>query len=225
MRTADATISILRNMKAQGMITWDIEGQEFPGTTYAGDPRKYTLLAPEMAGIADDYFRRFREAGFRVGVCVRPQELLFDRGKNVAGERDAADPGKELADKIAWANKTWGATLFYVDTNGEPSRPLDAAIMEKVARQFPGVLLIPEHKNVRYFAFSAPYFSLREGLVSTPPAVRAVYPNAFSFINTADGAIEKKHEDLAAAVKQGDVLLYRSWYNDPANAEVKSFYQ
>jgi hypothetical protein len=224
LKTADVTIDILRNMKAQGMITWDIEGQEFPGTTYAGDPRQFSAMAPEMADIADDYFKRFRSAGFRVGVCIRPQEILIDRARNVASERDVSDPGQELARKIAWAKERWGATMFYVDTNGEPSKPLDADILEKVAKQFPDVLLIPEHKNVRYFSFSAPYFSLREGLVSTPPAVRAVYPNAFSFINTADGPIEKKREDLAAAVKQGDILLYRSWYNDPANAEVKSFY-
>lgn len=105
-----------------------------------------------------------------------------------------------------------------------PSRPLDASVLEKVASDIPGILLVPEHKNVRYFAFSAPYFSLRDGLVSTPAVIRAVYPNAFSFVNTADGPIAKRRADLTAAVKQGDVLLYRSWYEDPANAEIKSLY-
>jgi hypothetical protein len=155
---------------------------------------------------------------------VRPQEVVLGAGSHSASERDVPDPGKQLADKIEWAKNRWGATLFYIDSNGDPSRPLDAEILEKIAKQFPDVLLIPEHKNVRYFSFSAPYFNLREGLVATPAAVRAVYPNAFSLINTADGPIQKKHEDLSMAVKQGDVLLYRSWYDDPANAEVKSFY-
>ncbi|HUA58246.1 MAG TPA: hypothetical protein VML19_05805 [Verrucomicrobiae bacterium] len=221
--TADSTVAILRNMNAQGAITWDIEGQEFPAASYAGDPRLFAKLAPEMAGVADEYFRRIREAGFRVGVTVRPQQIVFD-DQHRASEVEVPDPGRLLEEKIRWARERWGATLFFVDSNGGPSRPLDAAVLEKVAADIPDVLLVPEHKNVRYFAFSAPYFSLRDGLVSTPAVIRAVYPNAFSFVNTADGPIVKRRDELTAAVKQGDVLLYRSWYEDPANAEVKSLY-
>ncbi len=223
LQLADSTVAILRGMNAQGAITWDIEGQEFPAASYAGDPRLFDRLAPEMAGVADEYFRRIRDAGFRVGVCVRPQQIVFDQSQH-ASEREVADPGRLLEDKIRWAHDRWGATLFFVDSNGGPSRPLDAGVLEKVAAAFPDVLLVPEHKNVRYFAFSAPYFSLRDGLVSTPAVIRSVYPNAFSFVNTADGPIEKHREELSSAVKQGDVLLYRSWYADPANAEVRSLY-
>ncbi|HLK62878.1 MAG TPA: hypothetical protein VKU19_05540 [Bryobacteraceae bacterium] len=224
LQLADSTTRILRSMNAQGAITWDIEGEEFPTATYAGDPRQFTAMAPEMAGIADAYFERLRNAGFRVGVCVRPQELVFDPQQQTAIERDTQDPAALLTEKIAWARNRWGATLFYVDTNGDPSRPLDADILEKVAATFPDVLLVPEHKNVRYFAFSAPYFSLHEGLAATPEAIRAVYPNAFSLINTADGPIAHRREELMSAIKHGDILLYRTWYDDPANTEVKSLY-
>jgi hypothetical protein len=55
--------------------------------------------------------------------------------------------------------------------------------------------------------------------------VKVVYPNAFSFINTTDTPISNHHDDLATAVKQGDVLMYRTWYDDPANAELKTLYQ
>lgn len=223
LQLADSTVAILRSMNAQGAITWDIEGQEFPAASYAGDPRLFDRLAPEMAGVADEYFRRIRDAGFRVGVTVRPQQIVFDESRRPS-ERDVADPGRLLEDKIRWAHDRWGATLFFIDSNGGPSRPLDAAVLEKVASDFPDVLLVPEHKNVRYFAFSAPYFSLRNGLVSTPAVIRAIYPNAFSFVNTADGPIEKRRDELTTAVRQGDVLLYRSWYEDPANAEVRTLY-
>ena len=51
-------------MNAQGMITWDIEGQEYPhATSYIGDPRKVSLLAPEMEPMADAYFAKFRRGG------------------------------------------------------------------------------------------------------------------------------------------------------------------
>jgi hypothetical protein len=224
LETADSTIRILRSMNAQGAITWDIEGEEYPAATYAGDPRQFGKLAPEMADVADEYFARLRNAGFRVGVCVRPQELVFDQQRHTALEREVSDPAALLMEKVAWAKNRWGATLFYVDANGDPSRPLQAEILEKVASAFPDVLLVPEHKNVRYFAFSAPYFSLREGLASTPAAIRAIYPNAFSLVNTADGQIAQRRDDLVSAVKNGDVLLYRTWFDDPANAEVKKLY-
>jgi hypothetical protein len=225
LKVADATIAILRDMNAQGMITWDIEGQEHPKATYAGDPRLFATMAPEMAQVADEYFQAFRKAGFRVGVCVRPQEIVLDTQHKNVYERDVPDPGELLMQKIAWAKQRWGVTLIYVDSNGEPSRPLDADILQRIATAFPDVLLVPEHKNVRYYAFAAPYFSLaHQGIASTPGPVKAVYSNAFSFVNTADGQINKHRDDLIAAHKQGDVLMYRSWYDDPANAEVKGLY-
>jgi hypothetical protein len=82
---ADASIAILRSMNAQGMITWDIEGQQYPhATSYVGDPRMFATLAPEMAGIADAYFQKFRDAGFRLGVCIRPQQLTVSADGSTA---------------------------------------------------------------------------------------------------------------------------------------------
>jgi hypothetical protein len=225
LQTAQSTISVLREMNAQGMITWDIEGQQYPQATYAGDPRVYATMAPEMADVADEYFRTVRDAGFRAGVCVRPQEIVFDAAHKNAYERDVQDPGQVLMEKIAWARHHWGATLFYVQYNGAPGRPFDADILQRIAAEYPDILLIPEHANLRYYAFSAPYFSLTNGLAFTPAPVKVVYPNAFSFINTADTQITNHHDDLAAAVKQGDVLMYRTWYDDPANTELKTLYQ
>lgn len=224
LKTADTTIGILKDMNAQGMIMWDVEGEESPTATYVGDPRQFSDFAPEMADVADDFFRKFRDAGLRVGVCIRATEAVLSADHRTAIQRESPNPEKVLLDKIAWAKHRWGATLFYFDSNGEPARPLDAAILEHVSAANPDVLIIPEQKNVRYFASTAPYFDMREGLISVPSAVRVVYPNAFSVVNTADGPIVKRHSELLSAVKEGDILMFRSWYVDPANVDLKSLY-
>ncbi len=183
---ADRSILILEDMNAQGMITWDIEGEQFPHPiTYVGDPALTSLLAPEMAGVADEYFARFRRAGFRVGVTVRPQQ--FKRTLSGGKQEEVADPSDQLIRKIRYAKQRWGATLFYIDSNGYPGWPLSADSIAKVAGAVPGVLLIPESKNISYYAFTAPYGELRKGAYSTPGLVRVLYPEAFSVLNTADG--------------------------------------
>ena len=224
LKTADTTVGILKDMNAQGMIMWDVEGEESPTATYVGDPRQFADFAPEMADVADEFFKKFRDAGLRVGVCIRATEAVWSPDHRTAFQLESPNPEKLLLDKITWAKRRWGATLFYLDSNGEPARPLDAGILERLSAAEPDVLIVPEQKNVRYFASTAPYFDMREGLISVPSAVRAVYPNAFSVVNTADGPIVKRHNELLAAVKEGDILLFRSWYVDPANADIKSLY-
>lgn len=225
LQFADSSIAILRKMNAQGMITWDIEGQQFPqATTYIGDPRLLSRLAPEMDGVADAYFRRFTDAGFRVGLCLRPQQLTISRDGGSARQDAVADPTRLLIDKIAYAKKRWGATLFYIDSNGDPALPMDADVFRRVAAAVPGILLIPEHKNTLYYAFTAPYAELRGGVTSTPNRVRSVYPAAFTVLNTADGPIRQNYSALLTAVSRGDSLMYRTWWSDPANAQIEALY-
>ena len=76
---ADATITRMRAVGATGMIHWAIEGVENSGLHYNGDPRRVELR-PEMMfkgrdGVTtvDAYFKKFRDAGFKVGNCLRPQ--------------------------------------------------------------------------------------------------------------------------------------------------------
>jgi hypothetical protein len=66
---------------------------------------------------------------------------------------------------------------------------------------------------------------VRGGVISTPAAARAAYGRAFSLINTADGQIKERFNDLVQSVQAGDILLFRSWYPDPANDLVKEIYQ
>lgn len=220
---ADSSVAVLKNMNAQGMVTWDIEGEQFPQPiTYIGDPRAISMLAPEMEGAADAYFKKFRDAGLRVGVCVRPQRLVVAGDRKSAKQETARDEMQVLMEKIDYARKRWGATLFYVDSNGTPSSPTDVQIIRRVAAAFPGILLIPEHKNLAYYSASAPYNELRLAITSTPRQVRDVYPKAFEFIYVADGPIERQYSALRAAVRAGDSLMFRGWYADPLNDKVRT---
>jgi hypothetical protein len=81
---------------------------------------------------------------------------------------------------------------------------------------------MPEHMNMRYYGYSAPYRELRGGWTATPPLARAIYPDAFSLINTADGHPEVHRRELLNAVRHGDILMYRSWFRDPGNDAVKA---
>ncbi len=226
---ADSSIAILRAMNAQGMITWDIEGQEYPhAISFIGDPRIFSTLAPEMAGIADDYFRRFRDAGLRVGVCIRPQQLQVSADRRTAFQVPQPDPTQLLIDKVAYARNRWGATIFYVDSNvtsDTDSSPTDAAVFRRLAETFPDVLFVPEHANLLYYAYSAPYDELRQGITSTSSDVRRIYPQAYTVIYTADGPIDARFNDLVSSVRGGDGLLFRGWFDDPQNAKVKAIYE
>ncbi len=218
------SVTELRKVGAQGAITWDIEGQQYPhSTSYIGDPRLLPRLAPEMDAVADDYFRVFKEAGFKVGICVRPQQLTFGAdGK--PDQKNVADEAAILIEKIAYAKKRWGATLFYVDSNGGPFDPSDAEIFRRVAAAFPDVLLMPEHQNLKYQAYTAPYNDLRFDDSITPDEVRVAYPRAFSVINGEAAQLTKRRAELVRAVRAGDVLVFNAWYDSDEGKLVKNIY-
>jgi hypothetical protein len=222
---ADTAVTVMKSMNAQGAITWDIEGQQFAhAISYIGDPRVVGELAPEMDEIADEYFARIRNAGLRVGVAVRPQQLTLSADRKTATQTPASDPAQLLIDKIGYARKRWNATLIYVDSNANStnSNPMDSAVLQKVLAAFPDILLIPEHSTTRYYAYSAPYKELRKGGLGTDDGIRAVYPDAFSVIYTSDGPLDLYQKRLTNSVKRGDVLMYRTWFPDPQNEKVKA---
>ena len=218
------SVTEMRKVGAQGMITWDIEGQQYPhATSYIGDPRLLAQLAPEMEPIADEYFRVFKNAGFKVGVCVRPQQLTFD-GNGAPEQRKVADEAAILNDKIAYARQRWGATLFYVDSNGGPFDPTDAEVFRRVAAANPEVLLMPEHQNLKYQAYSAPYNDLRFEDSITPAEARLTYPRAFSVMNGETAQLTARRAELVRAVRAGDVLVFNAWFDSEEGKLVKSIY-
>lgn len=210
---ADRSVVVMRGMGAQGMITWDIEGWS-PGA-YVGDPRLAETLAPELEGVADEYFRKFREAGFRVGVTLRPQDYAGGRQRNVwdaAGLLDA---------KIRYAKRRWGATLFYIDSNRIGPFPMAPVAFADLARLHPDILLIPEHETPGYFAFSAPYCAHRLGSWSLAAQARRMWPGAFSVINLPSSAMKHRLSELETAAGEGDVLMFAGWYAAPENTLVR----
>jgi hypothetical protein len=76
---ADRSISIMNamNPKPQGIIFWDLEGNEFNQYfTYVGNPPKLHDLAPEMDAVADKMFATFKKAGYRIGMTLRPSSFM-----------------------------------------------------------------------------------------------------------------------------------------------------
>jgi len=234
IKLADNSIKVLKDANAQGMITWDPEGQEFLESCYYGDPRLTPVLAPEtevksdqgMTAI-DEYFDKFRRAGLKVGVCLRPQQITIVNGKPAQGAADDQHAGQVLKDKLAYAKKRWGCTLFYIDSTVRVTNDsLDPDVFKVVADTHPDVLLIPENESMRYFAYSAPLNSyMHHKVTSTPAGARMVYPNAFSVLMTPDGDRPEDHDALVTAVRHGDILLFNGWYNNEGVAEIKKLYE
>ncbi|MEO7719181.1 MAG: PA14 domain-containing protein [Capsulimonas sp.] len=222
LQVADNSIPILQSMNSQGVIIWDVEGQEFSHPiSYVGDPTQLSVRAPEMDSIADAFFQKFRTAGLRVGVCVRPQQLVTSPSPQ---QNEVANPATQIINKINYAKQRWGCSIFYVDSNGDTNAPYDASIFKQVADAEPGVLIIPEHANPKYYAYTVPYGALTNGATGDPLAAIWTYPTAFSAIYTADGDLTGQHGALVNSVKRGDMLMYRGWWSDPQNSQVQSIY-
>jgi hypothetical protein len=253
-RARDA-LKRMKEMNAQGAITWDLEGAEFPDATYMGDPTKLATadpaksVAPEMAEIADRYFKIYRDAGYRVGLTIRPQKVLLQRdasGRVIhAWENDDNWLGKtdppadlqafwqqQLEMKIRFARLRWGATLFYIDSNAASGGPLSFLVMRNLAAEFPDILLIPEHSTLGYYSACAPYRQLN--MLSpdniTPPVVRRTYPGAdgrspcFSVINPTIESISSSWPQLVREVRAGDILFFRAWYDAPELPAIRQAY-
>jgi hypothetical protein len=233
LKLADASVNVLEDCHAQGMITWDPEGQEFMQSVYYGDPRLVPTLAPEMefkgsspSSTVDAYFQRFRAAGLKVGVCIRPQQITMVDGKPVQGAADDEHAAEVLKSKIEYAKKRWGCTLFYIDsTVGKMHLALSPDVFKSVADAYPDVLLMPENESMRYFACSAPLNSyVHHKITSSPVGARMVYPKAFSVLLASEGFRPEDDDALVDAVRNGDILIFNSWYNNPGVSKVKEIY-
>lgn len=233
MHYADRCIAGAERLNAQAIIVWDIEGQEMPHPiSYIGDPRMLAEMAPEMDALADEFFARMRDAGYGVGVTLRPTIVSEDPDKPGSyRHRYGLDESgttfvDRLADKIAYAHDRWGVTYIYIDTNiiYRPDRegkwtsqlisPRDWA---ELNRRFPDILLIPEFGSTTDRGHTGPYAELRPhywgNVASTNIHDRTLYPEAFTVINISDGPIDNRWDDLVRGVSQGDILMTRSWWS------------
>ncbi len=236
---AASNVANAKNMNSQGVITWDIEGEQYPqDTSYVCSPDQIATVAPEMestitdanspyAGqkLDDAYFGTMSAAGLRIGLCLRPQ--AFTLGANGTASQQFLNGNAaiiaNLENKARFANQRWGATIFYVDSvvdgNGGT---LDPAIFGQLITDLPNLLFIPEESTTRYYAYTAPFYSfIFHTTTGTAPAVYKSYPNAFGAnlvndVNPVTLAINTPQ--LIQAVSNGDILMGHADYwqlNDP----------
>ena len=253
MAYADRSIAILKEAGAQGALVWDIEGQEYPHfISYVGQPDLLPKIAPEMDAVADAFFKKFTAAGLKVGICIRPTEAFrFEKGEMESypykhgfvpvWHRQVKDPGDLINRKITYAQRRWGCTIFYLDSNGlegfvdpkDGSAPavrgipgdLPLAMYEKALDGHPDVLLIPEHFQPFYWAFSAPYQSPNLQQIYTDYMARLLYPKGCSFINTGYELLRSRWGDYEREVADGSILAFNAWFASGESKYVKALYQ
>jgi phage FluMu protein Com len=213
----DRSLAVLKRAGAQGVIVWDLEGEQFPHkTSFIGDPHQLPRLAPEMDAAADDFFAKLRAAGLRTGLTLRPQKIFYDEA-GVPDQKPVLNEAEILSAKINYAKTRWGTTIYYVDSNYGLLRPDEPWQFRELAASLPDCLLIPEHTGLPFWAFSAPYLALRHGgseLAARRP--RQLFPGAFCALDISDAADD--WADITAAQSRGDLLLFRAWFPSPESA-------
>jgi hypothetical protein len=241
---AQKNVQNMQRLNAQGTITWDIEGEQYPQmTSYVCEPDQIAQIAPEMDSVIhisgspyngmkldDAYFKIMRDAGFRVGVCVRPQHFtMYSNGTAAQVFLPISQVAGELIRKVKYAHDRWGARLFYIDSSVDVNGgALDPSIIQQVAAAVPDSLLIPEESTTRDFAYSAPFqtFIFHRDL-GTPASVQSLYPGAFSanLVNDVNAAtLNYYRPELTDSVRRGDILMVHSDYWQDNNPTVVQIY-
>ena len=237
---AQSNANNTRQMNGQGVVTWDLEGEQYPqNTSYVCSPDQVATVAPEMESaitdttspwfgqkLDDAYFAIMSGAGLRTGVCLRPQVFTFGSGGTASQVFLATNAAiiANLENKARYANSRWGTTIFYVDsTVNSVGGTLDPAIFQQLIADLPSFLFIPEESTTRYYAYSAPFYSfIFHTTLGTSAATYLAYPSAFgaNLVNDVSAATLATYTpQLTASVAKGDILMGHADYwqaNDPA---------
>jgi hypothetical protein len=245
LQQAASNVTNMQRLHAQGGITWDIEGEQFPqSTSYVCSPDQIAQVAPEMETkinnssspyngmkLDDAYFKTMTDAGLRVGVCIRPQQFtLAADGSASQVYLPDAQIVSQLMRKMKYAHDRWGATIFYLDSTVESNGgTLDASLLQQAAATLPDSLLIPEESTPKHYAYSAPFQTfLFHGDLGTDATIYNYYPNAFSvnMINDVDATkLAQAQAQLTASVQHGDILMVHADYWQANNSTVMQIYQ
>ena len=244
LQQAATNVRTSKAFHAQGVITWDIEGEQYPqATSYVCSPDQIATASPEMESVItersspyfgkkldDAYFKTISAAGLRVGVCLRPQVFALSPNGTAAQNYLANNAAitANLESKARYAHTRWGATIFYIDSTVDKyGGTLDPAIFQRLITDTPGFLFIPEETTPRYYAYSAPFYSfMSNNNAGTPAFVYKVYPHAFgaNMINdAAASALAACKPQLTHAVSHGDILMGHADYwqaNNPTLVEI-----
>jgi len=259
LKLAENSVKTLREAGAQGVITWDIEGWQHRNCVYYGTPHLAAETAPEMEElveievdeqggkktlrmpVVDAYFRKFRDAGLRVGVCLRPQAMRRDaKGAWSQVMLNDEQAYADLKQDLEYARKRWDCTLFYIDSTitcrrDDPSRHdvMAVWVLEKLHAENPDVLILPENQTLRYYAVGAPLDSLsHHGVVNTYGPIRRIWPRAFICTMAHDGAtmlgkdhntpeaLARRKAEMIDAAMAGDVFMIAGWYMNSGTKEI-----
>lgn len=216
----DQSIANLREVGAQGLVFWDLEGLEFP-LGYVGDPRQLGTLAPEMDAVADRLMARVRAAGFAVGMAIRIDATERSQLGAALELKPVSDPARLALAKIAYARQRWGATLFPLLGLGSATMS-KATICRRVHEASPGILLIPTAVEGDADRWSAPWIQPDRLATQTAATRRA---GGFSVIAPLEDAYLAEHRDeLVRAVAAGDLLTVRAWYRTAGHQLVKDIH-
>ena len=233
----DTVIGVLKETDAQGMLWWDVEGARWPQpVTYIGDPRvldprhpQHDKYAPELdtevtykgkpMKLVDACFKKLQEAGFRTGVTIRPNTLVWNGSPRQTGDGKDAD---NLCDKAAYARERWGCTLFYIDSVSEWFSNWS---FEKTLAKYPDVLLMPEWARTRSYRHSSQFSytkftGFRRGV---PAEMQACWPDAFCCMGNFDYG--KDYDNALFAVQHGNVQMFNCWYACDESKKIKEIYQ
>lgn len=243
---ANSNVENASNLNAQGVITWDLEGEQFPqSTSYVCSPEQIAAAAPEMESrvldstspyvgqkLDDAYFKIMTAAGLRVGVCLRPQVFSLVANGTASQLYLATDAAivANLEKKAKYAYTRWSVTLFYIDSSvNADGGTLNPAIFQQLITDLPNFLFIPEETTTRYYAYTAPFYSfIFKTELGTPTSVYKVYPKAFgaNLVNDVSSSTLAKYEpQLTASVANGDILMGHADYRQDNNPTLVSIYR
>ena len=245
LQQAVMNVQNLQQLGAQGAITWDIEGEQYPqDTSYVCSPDQLAQVAPEMESIVidssspyagmpliDAYFKIMTSAGFRTGVCIRPQQFTLNSDGTAAQVfLSNAQVAAQLIRKMQYAHSRWGTTLFYVDSTVDSNGgTLPAAIFQQVQAALPDSLIIPEETTPLHFAYTAPFASfIFHTDLGTNANVYNFYPHAFTanLVNdVAPQTLAQYQPQLIQSVRNGDILMAHADYWQANNPSIVSIYQ
>jgi hypothetical protein len=243
---ADRAILVMKELNAQGMICWEIDGGRFPDQMYLGSPDYANALNPELiygrhgpygniGGVVYDFFKKFRDNHFKVGVCIRPCEFNIETHKM----EDSKNPYETLLRKAKYAHEQWGCRMFYVDTNTYHVADfpiLPATIFARLHRALPGCLFAPEHEDIwypteykyeDYYLYTAPYAEARMNEFEVEAKTLRNIPKAFQVINCSGG--DTKNPDvqrkLVDSVKRGNILMIDGWWRNDQIQDIIDIYK
>ncbi|HSH93113.1 MAG TPA: HEAT repeat domain-containing protein, partial [Roseimicrobium sp.] len=171
-------------------------------------------------------------AGLKVGLTIRPTEVVYREGQTPRfWQRDVKDPVALMSEKVTYARKRWGVTVFYLDSNVfgpgfDTQLPPDSnvpwmmpsAMIEQLHAKHPDCLVIPEWSETDNHRFTAPYSGVNIRSLGTNPDARRLYPDGFSVVSVSVDLIQNNWDALLNAVQGGDVLMLPAWYPAPENA-------